>query len=90
MPNDNVSNSNDKTTIVQTVEKFNVSNTRKSVPPEDREKKIRKVTEDNYYFIRYLLIFYNFYIESMENRPLKDRCTHSTCRKTVMSLRIFT
>jgi len=80
-----VSNSNDKTTIAQTVENVNVPNTRKSVPPEDIEKKIKKVTQDSYYFIRYSLIYYNFYRESMENRPLKERCIYTISRKTVMS-----
>jgi len=57
---------------------------RKSVPPEDSDKKFKKVTKDNYYFIQYLLIYYNFYRESMENHPFLDRITYSMSRETVM------
>jgi len=92
MPNDNVTNSNDKSTIVQSeadlvtgvIRHHRLRVSRTHVPPEDRDKKIKKVTKDNYYFILDLLIYYNFYRESMENHPFLDRITYSMSRETVM------
>jgi len=107
MPNDNVSNRNDKKTIVgagahlvssairhrrpnstSLIEKPVLKHTsgkkarlhkvdsnriettslsvsragknRKNVPPDYSDKKFKKVTKENYHFIRYLLIHYNF------------------------------
>lgn len=63
---------------------FRAGEKRKSVPPEDSTKKFKKVTKDNYYFIQYLLIYYNFYSAfPVENHLFLDRSTYSMSRETV-------